>query len=198
MINYSDRMADALVDVLRYSNADVEWPEPSDLKPNDGVSPEWFYPTIESELYSEISSILQYTQQAGLYDDTIGELTLGIALVEMKHYASVRDAIIALGGTLPQPYSNKNIILGNTPVEALALAAEGEIATIKFYKSIELKLSGNTDSVNITRQLLNKLIADERLHLTLINQKLKSMTDDKEKYETVVKNLLPEIEAFTL
>lgn len=191
-------MADALVDVLRYSNADVEWPEPSDLKPNDGVSPEWFYPTIESELYSEISSILQYTQQAGLYDDTIGELILGIALVEMKHYASVRDAIIALGGTLPKPYSNKNIVLGNTPVEALVLAAEGEIATIKFYKTVELKLSGDTNSVHIARQLLKKLIADESLHLTLINQRLKTITSDKEQYETAVKKLLPEIEILTL
>lgn len=28
MINYVDKMADALVDVLKYSNQDVEWVEP--------------------------------------------------------------------------------------------------------------------------------------------------------------------------
>ena len=47
MINYVDKMADALVDVLKYSNQDVEWVEPDDMKPNDGVQPEWFYPAIE-------------------------------------------------------------------------------------------------------------------------------------------------------
>ena len=46
MINYVDKMADALVDVLKYSNQDVEWVEPDDMKPNDGVQPEWFYPAI--------------------------------------------------------------------------------------------------------------------------------------------------------
>ena len=40
MINYVDKMADALVDVLKYSNQDVEWVEPDDMKPNDGVQPE--------------------------------------------------------------------------------------------------------------------------------------------------------------
>lgn len=50
MINYVDKMADALVDVLKYSNQDVEWVEPDDMKPNDGVQPEWFYPAIERAL----------------------------------------------------------------------------------------------------------------------------------------------------
>ena len=55
MINYVDKMADALVDVLKYSNQDVEWVEPDDMKPNDGVQPEWFYPAIENAEYSEIT-----------------------------------------------------------------------------------------------------------------------------------------------
>ena len=104
MINYVDKMADALVDVLKYSNQDVEWVEPDDMKPNDGVQPEWFYPAIENAEYSEITAILQYTQQEAIFEDEIGELMLGIALVEMKHYAHIRDAIVALGGTLPKPY----------------------------------------------------------------------------------------------
>ena len=87
MINYVDKMADALVDVLKYSNQDVEWVEPDDMKPNDGVQPEWFYPAIENAEYSEITAILQYTQQEAVFEDEIGELMLGIALVEMKHYA---------------------------------------------------------------------------------------------------------------
>lgn len=115
MINYVDKMADALVDVLKYSNQDVEWVEPDDMKPNDGVQPEWFYPAIENAEYSEITAILQYTQQEAVFEDEIGELMLGIALVEMKHYAHIRDAIVALGGTLPKPYDSKNVNIGETP-----------------------------------------------------------------------------------
>ena len=69
MINYVDRMADALVDVLKYSNSEVEWPKTSDLRPNDGVRSEWLYPAIESSDYSEITSILQYTQQEAVFDE---------------------------------------------------------------------------------------------------------------------------------
>ena len=38
MINYVDKMADALVDVLKYSNQDVEWVEPDD-SPNGSILP---------------------------------------------------------------------------------------------------------------------------------------------------------------
>ncbi len=195
MINYVDRMADALVDVLKYSNSEVEWPKTSDLRPNDGVRSEWLYPAIESSDYSEITSILQYTQQEAVFDE-IGELLLGIALVEMKHYAGVRDAIVALGGKLPQPYSSKNVKIGTSPVEALTLAIESEIATIEFYKSVEVKLSQDTDSVIIMKQLLKKLIADESLHLKLLNKYLKGLLNDEQKYNSIIGKWLPKIKLY--
>lgn len=195
MINYVDRMADALVDVLKYSNSEVEWPKTSDLRPNDGVRPEWLYPAIESSDYSEITSILQYTQQEAVFDE-IGELLLGIALVEMKHYAGVRDAIVALGGKLPQPYSSKNVKIGTSPVEALTLAIELEIATIEFYKSVEVKLSQDTDSVIIMKQLLKKLIADESLHLKLLNKYLKGLLNDEQKYNSIIGKWLSKIKLY--
>ena len=195
MINYVDRMADALVDVLKYSNSEVEWPKTSDLRPNDGVRPEWLYPAIESSDYSEITSILQYTQQEAVFDE-IGELLLGRALVEMKHYAGVRDAIVALGGKLPQPYSSKNVKIGTSPVEALTLAIELEIATIEFYKSVEVKLSQDTDSVIIMKQLLKKLIADESLHLKLLNKYLKGLLNDEQKYNSIIGKWLSKIKLY--
>ncbi|MDD6209396.1 MAG: hypothetical protein PUB21_02185 [Bacteroidales bacterium] len=197
MINYVDRMADALVDVLKYSNSEVEWVEASDLKQNDGVKPEWFYPAIESAEYSEITSILQYTQQQALFDEEIGELLLGIALVEMKHYAAVRDAIVALGGKLPQPYSSTNVKMGGNAIEALVLAAHSEIATIDFYKSVESNLTTQSDSVNIARKLLTKLIADESLHLKLLNDRLKSMINDEKKYNVVMDQMLAKVKLYT-
>lgn len=190
MINYVDKMADALVDVLKYSNQDVEWVEPDDMKPNEGVHPEWFYPAIESDEYSEVTAILQYTQQEAVFEDEIGELMLGIALVEMKHYAHVRDAIVALGGTLPQPYNSSHIRLGNTPVEALTLAAHSEVVTIKFYKSVRERITADTGTADIARKLLTKLIADESLHLKLLTQQIKKMVDDENTYDEIMKKIV--------
>ena len=157
MINYVDKMADALVDVLKYSNQDVEWVEPDDMKPNDGVQPEWM---------------------------------LGIALVEMKHYAHIRDAIVALGGTLPKPYDSKNVNIGETPVEALTLAAHSEVATIGFYKSVKERITASTPTADIARKLLTKLIADESLHLKLLTRQLKVMAGDDKKYDELMKKIL--------
>ena len=140
-------------------------------------------------------SILQYTQQEAVFDE-IGELLLGIALVEMKHYAGVRDAIVALGGKLPQPYSSKNVKIGTSLVEALTLAIESEIATIEFYKSIEIKFSQDTDSVIIMKQLLKKLIADESLHLKLLNRYLKDSVNDEQKYNSIVGEWLSKIKLY--
>lgn len=185
-----DKMADALVDVLKYSNQDVEWVEPDDMKPNDGVQPEWFYPAIENAEYSEITAILQYTQQEAVFEDEIGELMLGIALVEMKHYAHIRDAIVALGGTLPKPYDSKNVNIGETPVEALTLAAHSEVATIGFYKSVKERITASTPTADIARKLLTKLIADESLHLKLLTRQLKVMAGDDKKYDELMKKIL--------
>lgn len=171
MVNYIDRMADALVDVLKYSDSTVEWVEVDDMKKNDGVLAEWFYPAVESEPYSEITAILQYTQQEASFEE-IGELMLGIALVEMKHYATVRDIIVKLGGTIPRQYSNRNVEIGGSVSEALQLAAQAEIATIDFYRSIIKQLTADTETVRIAKQILGKLIADETLHLKMINQQL--------------------------
>ena len=190
MINYVDKMADALVDVLKYSNQDVEWVEPDDMKPNDGVQPEWFYPAIENAEYSEITAILQYTQQEAVFEDEIGELMLGLAWVEMKHYAHIRDAIVALGGTLPKPYDSKNVNIGETPVEALTLAAHSEVATIGFYKSVKERIAASTPTADIARKLLTKLIADESLHLKLLTRQLKVMAGDDKKYDELMKKIL--------
>lgn len=172
MINYIDKMADALVDVLKYSASDVEWIEPDDMKPNDGVEAEWFYPAVESEPFSEITAILQYTQQQALYNDEIGELMLGIALVEMKHYAVVRDIIVQLGGTLPRPFSGNKIEIGSTVKEALENAIDAEMKTIDYYKSVQKKITAHTESARIAHKILDKLIADEVLHLKLLNEEL--------------------------
>ena len=42
MKNYVDAMADALVDVLKYSDSSVEWPDIDDLQYDEAISPNGF------------------------------------------------------------------------------------------------------------------------------------------------------------
>ena len=57
MKNYVDAMADALVDVLKYSDSSVEWPDIDDLQYDEAIKPEWFYPALQSEGESELTRI---------------------------------------------------------------------------------------------------------------------------------------------
>ena len=134
MKNYVDAMADALVDVLKYSDSSVEWPDIDDLQYDEAIKPEWFYPALQSEGESELMAILQYTQMAGLYDEEIGDLVLGVGLVEMKHFANVRDVVIKLKGTIPQPLNTKKLELGKNAGEALVISIKNEILTIQFLR----------------------------------------------------------------
>ena len=96
----------------------------------------------------------------------------------------------ALGGTLPKPYDSKNVNIGETPVEALTLAAHSEVATIGFYKSVKERITASTPTADIARKLLAKLIADESLHLKLLTRQLKVMAGDDKKYDELMKKIL--------
>ena len=175
MKNYVDAMADAIVDVLQFSNSEVEWPDMDALEADPEIKPEWFYPALQGNDSSEMMSILEYTQMAGLFDEQIGNLMLGVALVEMKHFANIRDTVIAMGGTLPQPLDTKTLELGSNAGEALAISVHNEIATINFYESLLDKVTSTSVNGQIVRQMLVKLIADESLHLKLFAQELVKM-----------------------
>ena len=63
-LGFIRRMRSFIIISVSYTHLDVykrqvEWVEPDDMKPNDGVQPEWFYPAIENAEYSEITAILQ-------------------------------------------------------------------------------------------------------------------------------------------
>jgi rubrerythrin len=172
MINYVDKMADAIVDVLKYSDQSVPWPDAEHVDPDPAIKPEWFYPALQSSDASEIIAILLYTQQAGLYDDEIGDLVLGVGLVEMKHFANIRDTIVSLGGELPQPVTGANLKLGDTVGEALAINVQSEYDTILFYEDLKKKITSQTETAKTILAMLDKIIADETLHLRLFVEQL--------------------------
>ncbi len=172
MINYIDRMADALIDTLKYSDSSVAWPETEHVAPDPEIKPEWFYPALQNKDCSEIVAILLYTQQTALYDKEIGDMVLGIGIVEMKHFANIRDTVVALGGTLPQPIDGKNIKLGKDVNDALSINIRSEFDTIKYYRGVKELIKSKSETAITLQAMLDKLIADESLHLRMFLNEL--------------------------
>lgn len=178
--NQVDDLTDALVNVMCYSDQTVEYPSFDDAKRDDGVMAEWLYPIFNgTNDFSELTAIHMYTTQEATFDD-IGELLLGIALTEMKHYGKLSDFIGKLGGKIDQKFSNSGVVIGNTSKEALQLAIVAEEKTIDFYEKLEEKLLKleETKTIRIALQLLAKLLADEVIHLKLLKEKLKTIDED--------------------
>lgn len=173
--NLVDDLASAMVESMRYCDSSVDYPDFSKVKPDDGVVAEWFYPIINGDNdFSELSAILMYTQQEAKFED-IGELALGIALTEMKHYGRLNDFIKKLGGHIGKRYTSEHVQLGKTALEALRIAADGEQKTIDFYESIIDRLvnsEAKSNTMETTAQFMSKLIADEKVHLQLLNDKI--------------------------
>ena len=170
--NMVDKMADALVEITRFADSTVKYPELDDVKQDNGVMPEWFYPIYNGvNGFSELDAIHLYTSQEQKFEP-IGNLLLGIALVEMKHYGILGELIIKLGGRIEQRYNNSKVSLGETKEEALNNAIDAENKTIEFYEGVIEKIKGvrETKTTIIVVQLVNKLIADERVHLKLLKE----------------------------
>lgn len=170
--NMVDKMADALVEITRFADSTVKYPELDNVKQDNGVMPEWFYPIYNGvNGFSELDAIHLYTSQEQKFEP-IGNLLLGIALVEMKHYGILGELIIKLGGRIEQRYNNSKVSLGETKEEALNNAIDAENKTIEFYEGVIEKIKGvrETKTTMIVVQLVNKLIADERVHLKLLKE----------------------------
>ena len=173
--NQIDDMVDGLVNGMRYSAPSAIYPSGiENVKPDDGVDPEWFYPIFNgSNDFSELSAIHMYTTQEATFED-IGQLMLGIGLVEMQHYGKLSELIRSLGGVIDQSYDNSEVEIGKTPQEALKIAIDGEITTIDFYDKVaeRIQKSKQTKTTETALRLIAKIQADERVHLSLLRKKL--------------------------
>lgn len=181
-VNRVEDLADALVDNMPYADNSVLYPEFDTVKRDDGVFPEWFYPAMSGiNDFSELNSILMYTRQNTKFDD-IGELLLGIALVEMKHYDKLQDFIKALGGNVDRHYSSTKVETGSTSVEALRVAIKAERAAIAAYHKVQNQLNAvdRTATVDIARDFVYKLICDENRHEQFLVEKLVELTGSED------------------
>lgn len=172
--NQLDDLTNGLVNAMRYSDPSVEYPSFDKAKQDDGVIAEWFYPIFNgTNDFSELTAIHLYTTQEATFD-TIGELMLGIALTEMKHYDKLSDFIRKIGGRIDQRFNNSGVTVGSSAEEAIQIAISAEEKTIDFYENLQKRLLGLTltDTIEIALQLISKLLADEVVHLNLLKQQL--------------------------
>ena len=91
--NRLEEMAEATVNALDYSDSKVEYPDISIVQkwPKEIILP--LYDLYKNTRYSELTSILMYTQHQARFEE-IGELMLGIGLVEMVHYDKLGDFLL--------------------------------------------------------------------------------------------------------
>ena len=88
--NRVEDAANAFIDVLKYSDQSVDYPDFKDIEPWPEDIVNMFKDALKDKPFSEISAILMYTQQSSRFEP-IAELMLGIGLVEMRHYDKLSD-----------------------------------------------------------------------------------------------------------
>ena len=138
--NQVDDLTEALVNTMRYSDPNVEYPSFDKAKSDDGVIAEWFYPIFNgTNDFSELTAIHMYVTQEATFEE-VGELLLGIALTEMKHYDKLADFIRKIGGKIDQRFNNSGVMVGKTSEEAIKIAIAAEEKTIDFYEKLQEKL----------------------------------------------------------
>lgn len=179
-----EAMADALVESMRYANSVVDYPDVSKAKPDDGVPAEWFYKAyVGTAPTSELTAILQYTQQRMIFDQ-IGETFLGIALTEMKHYDRLGDFINRIGGNVSRPaFSAAKVdITTKSAAEAVQINIRAEQDTIAEYEKLIQRIQANNPTPTVTSalaiQLINKIVADERVHVCLLAELAQSLGEE--------------------
>lgn len=186
--NRVEDAANAFIDVLKYSNQLVDYPDFKDIEPWPEDIVNMFKDALKDKPFSEISAILMYTQQSSRFEP-IAELMLGIGLVEMRHYDKLSDFL-----QKADPYEQDSVMdiypkveIGFSPESALKIAWNSEIETIGNYKKImnSLALYSERADYEDVMYLLNKLIADEEHHIKLIKEAM-GIDDSTKKGVTVI------------
>jgi bacterioferritin (cytochrome b1) len=170
--NLIDDLTTGLVNNMRFSDHNVLYPPESELQPGQGVEAEWFYDSYKGSTgHSELDTIHMYITQEVMFEE-IGEMMMGIAMVEMKHLDKLGDLISGLGGTVAQRNDTDRVRYGATAAEAVELAIAGERAAVKDYEALTARVAAlpSNPTTAYTLALLAKLTADELLHISLFEQ----------------------------
>lgn len=171
--NRVEDAANAFIDVLKYSDQSVDYPDFKDIEPWPDEIINMFYVIWKNAKFSELSAIIMYTQQSSRFEE-VSELMLGIGLVEMRHLDKISDFL-----QRADPYEdystmniNPTIEIGSTWEQALKIALNSEIETIGHYKKIQRAITQYEErsDYNDVNYFLEKLIADEEHHMKLLKE----------------------------
>lgn len=188
--NRLEEMAEATVNALDYSDSKVEYPDISRVQkwPKEIILP--LYDLYKNTRYSELASILMYTQHQARFGE-IGELMLGIGLVEMVHYDKLGDFLLKASDVMDTDIPGNNqltvhpiIDLGTSAESALRLSLQSEKETLEEYQKVFDSLNKEeyikrSDYILVSH-LIEKFIADEEYHITLLNKALKEYEDSND------------------
>lgn len=193
--NRLEEMAEATVNALDYSDSKVEYPDISMVQkwPKEIILPLKeiilpLYDLYKNTRYSELASILMYTQHQARFEE-IGELMLGIGLVEMVHYDKLGDFLLKAFDVMDTDIPGNNqltvhplIDLGTSAESALRLSLQAEKETLEEYYKVFDSLNKKeeyikrSDYIPVT-YLIQKFIADEEYHISLLKKALKEYED---------------------
>lgn len=173
--NLIDDLTTGLVNNMRFSDRDVLYPGEANVRKGQGVEAEWFYDSYKGATgNSELDTIHQYITQETMFEE-LGEMMMGIALVEMKHLDKLGDLILDLGGKVAQRNDTDKVRYGSTAREAAKISIEGETAAVKGYEELVERIAAlpKNETTKYTLALLAKLIADEKFHIAMFEQWLR-------------------------
>lgn len=198
--NRLEEMAEATVNALDYSedysDSKVEYPDISIVQkwPKEIILP--LYDLYKNTRYSELTSILMYTQHQARFGE-IGELMLGIGLVEMVHYDKLGDFLLKASDVMDTDIPGNNqltvhpiIDLGTSAESALRLSLQAEKETLEEYYKVFDSLNKKeeyikrSDYIPVT-YLIQKFIADEEYHISLLKKALKEYEDSDDEPKNV-------------
>lgn len=185
--NRLEEMAEATVNALDYSDSKVEYPDISRVQkwPKEIILS--LYDLYKNTRYSELASILMYTQHQARFGE-IGELMLGIGLVEMVHYDKLGDFLLNASDVMDTDIPGNNqltvhpiIDLGTSAESALSLSLQAEKETLEEYQKVFDSLNKEeyikrSDYIPVCH-LIEKFIADEEYHIALLKKALKEYED---------------------
>lgn len=185
--NRLEEMAEATVNALDYSDSKVEYPDISIVQkwPKEIILP--LYDLYKNTRYSELTSILMYTQHQARFEE-IGELMLGIGLVEMVHYDKLGDFLLKASDVMDTDIPGNNqltvhpiIDLGTSAESALSLSLQAEKETLEEYQKVFDSLNKEeyikrSDYIPVCH-LIEKFIADEEYHIAILKKALKEYED---------------------
>lgn len=185
--NRLEEMAEATVNALDYSDSKVKYPDISRVQewPKEIILP--LYDLYKNTRYSELASILMYTQHQARFGE-IGELMLGIGLVEMVHYDKLGDFLLKASDVMGTDIPGNNqltvhpiIDLGTSAESALSLSLQAEKETLEEYQKVFDSLNKEeyikrSDYIPVCH-LIEKFIADEEYHIALLKKALKEYED---------------------